>query len=193
MLLDFILLNVGYDLRISPGKNSTCCSCGSVTKSCLTLCNPCMKCSPYNSIFLKRSLIIPILLLSFISLHFSFKKAFLTFPFWMQHSSLLCPPLFLSLLRFMCIELVMLSKHLILCQHFLLLPSIFSSNRVFSSESVLRIRWPTYWSFSFSISPSHEYSGFTSLEITCFDFLAVQWLSRVFSRSTIWKHEFFNT
>ena len=111
----------------------------------------------------------------------------------MQHSSLLCPPLFPSLLRFMCIELVMLSKHLILCQHFLLLPSIFSRIRVFSSESVLHIRWPKYWSFSFSISPSNEYSGFTSLEITCFDFLAVQWLSRVFSRSTIWKHKFFNT
>ena len=66
------------------------------------------------------------------------------------------------------------SNHLILCHPFLLLPSIFPSIRVFSNESVLRIRWPKYWSFSFSLSPSNEYSGLISLWIDWFDLLAVQ-------------------
>ena len=64
-----------------------------------------------------------------------------------------------SLLRLMSIELMMLSNHLTLCRPLLLLPSIFPSIKVFPKESVLRIRWPKYWSFSFSISPSNEYSG----------------------------------
>ena len=64
-----------------------------------------------------------------------------------------------SLLKLMCIELVMPSNHLILCHPLLLLPSIYPSIRVFSNESALRMRWPKYWSFSFSISPSNEYSG----------------------------------
>ena len=68
----------------------------------------------------------------------------------------------------------MLSNHLILCHPLLLLPSIFPSIRVFSKESVLRIRWPKYWSFSFSISPSNEYSGLISLRMDWFDLLAVQ-------------------
>ena len=66
------------------------------------------------------------------------------------------------------------SNHLILCCSLLLLPSIFPSIRVFSNESVLHIRWPKYWSFSFSISPSNEYSGLISFRIDWFDFLAVQ-------------------
>ena len=66
------------------------------------------------------------------------------------------------------------SNHLILCCPFLLLPSIFPSITVFSSESVLCIRWPKYWSFSFSISPSNEYSGLISFRKNCFDLLAVQ-------------------
>ena len=66
------------------------------------------------------------------------------------------------------------SKHLILCSPLLLLPSIFPNIRVFSSESVLRIRWPKYWSFSFSISPSKEYSGLLSFRIDWFDLSAVQ-------------------
>ena len=78
-----------------------------------------------------------------------------------------------SLLRLMSIESVMPSNHLILCR-LLLLPSIFPSLRVFSSESVLRIRWPQYWSFSFSISPSNEYSGLISFRIDWLDLLAVQ-------------------
>ena len=78
-----------------------------------------------------------------------------------------------SLLKFMSIELVMLSKHLSLC-YLLLLPSIFPSIRVFSSESVLHIRWPKYWSFSFSISPSNEYSGLFSFRMDWLYLLAVQ-------------------
>ena len=74
----------------------------------------------------------------------------------------------------MSIESVMPSNHLTLCHPLLLLPSIFSSIRVFSSELILRIRWPKYWSFGFSISPSNEYSGLISLRIDCFDLLAVQ-------------------
>ena len=70
-----------------------------------------------------------------------------------------------SLLKFTSIELVMPSNHLILCHPLLLLPSIFPSIRVFSNESVLRIRWPKYWSFSFSISPSNEYSGLVSFRM----------------------------
>ena len=75
----------------------------------------------------------------------------------------------------------------------LLLPSIFPSIRVFFSDSVLRIRWPNYWSFSFSISPSNEYSGLISLRIDWFDFRAVQGLSRVFSNTVVQKHRFFGT
>ena len=78
-----------------------------------------------------------------------------------------------SLLKFMSIELVMPSNHLILC-HPLLPPSTFLSIRVFSSASVLCITWPKYWSFSFSISPSDEYSGLISFRIDWFDLLAVQ-------------------
>ena len=79
-----------------------------------------------------------------------------------------------SLLKFMSFELVMPSNHLILCHPLLLLPSIFPSIRVFSNESVLRIRWPKYWSFSFSISPSNEHSGLISFRIDWLDLLAVQ-------------------
>ena len=74
----------------------------------------------------------------------------------------------------MSIESMMPSNHLILCCPLLLLPSIFPSIRIFSSESALRIRWPKYWSFSFSISPSIEYSGLISFRIDWFDLLAVQ-------------------
>ena len=79
-----------------------------------------------------------------------------------------------SLLKLMFIESVMPSNHLILCCPLLLMPSIFPSIRVFSNESVLCIKWPKYWSFSFSISPSNEYSGLISFRIDWFDVLAVQ-------------------
>ena len=78
-----------------------------------------------------------------------------------------------SWLRLMSIESVMPSNHLIPCHSLLLLPSIFPSIRVFLSEKVLHIRWPKYWSFSFSISPSNEYSGLISFRIDLFDLLAV--------------------
>ena len=79
-----------------------------------------------------------------------------------------------SLLKLMSIELVMPCNHLILCHPLLLLPSIFPSIRVFSNESVLRIRGPKYWSFNFSISPSNEYSGLISFRIDSFNLLSVQ-------------------
>ena len=79
-----------------------------------------------------------------------------------------------SLLKLMSIMSVMPSKHLILCHPLLLRPSIFPSNRIFSNESVFHIRWPKYWSFSFCISPSNEYSGLISFRIDWLDLLAVQ-------------------
>ena len=79
-----------------------------------------------------------------------------------------------SLLKLMSIESVMTMDHLILCRPLLLPPSNFPSIRVFSSESVLRIRWPKYWSFSFSISPSNEYSGLISFQMDWLDLLAAQ-------------------
>ena len=79
-----------------------------------------------------------------------------------------------TLLKLMSIESLMLSNHLTLCHPLLLLPSVFPSIRVFSNESVLRIMWPKYWSFSFSISPSNEYSGLISLRMDWLDLLAVQ-------------------
>ena len=79
-----------------------------------------------------------------------------------------------SLLRLTSIESVMPYNHLILCHPLLLPPSIFSSIRVFSNESILRIRWPKYWSFSFNINPSNEYSGLISFRMDWLDLLAVQ-------------------
>ena len=79
-----------------------------------------------------------------------------------------------SLPKLMSIELVMPDNHLILCHSLLLLPSIFPNIRVFSSESVLRIRWPKYWSFSFNISPSNEHPGLISFRMDWLDLLAVQ-------------------
>ena len=79
-----------------------------------------------------------------------------------------------SLLKLMSIELVVPSNYLILCRPLLLLPSIFPSIKVFPNESALHIKWPKYWSFSFSISPSNEYSGLISFRIGWFDLLALQ-------------------
>ena len=127
-------------------------SCYSVTKSCLTLCDP-MDYSTYQA-----------------SLYFIIS--------W-------------GLLKPMSIELLMSSNHFILCQPLLLLLSIFPSIKVFSNESSLHIRWPKYWSFSFSISPSNVYSGLISSRIDWFDLLAVQGTLKVFSSTTIWKHRVF--
>ena len=98
-----------------------------------------------------------------------------------------------SWLRLMSIELVMASNHLILCCPFLLPLSIFPSIRVFSNELVLRIRWPKDWSFSFSISPSNEYSRLISAGLTGLVFLQSKGLSRVFSSTTVQKHQFSGT
>ena len=92
-----------------------------------------------------------------------------------------------SLLKLMPIELVMPSNHLILCHPLLLLPWIFPSIRVFSNESALRIRWPKYWSFSFSISPSNEYSGLISFRTDYFDLLAVHGALKSFLQYHSWK------
>ena len=98
-----------------------------------------------------------------------------------------------TLLKLMPIESVMPSNHPILCHPLLLLPSIFPSIRVFSNESVLHIRWPKDWSFSFSISPSNEYSRLISFRMDWLDLLAVQGTLRVFSNTTVQKHRFFCT
>ena len=97
-----------------------------------------------------------------------------------------------SLLKLMSIELVISSNHLILCRPFLLSASIFPSIRVFSDESVLHIRWSKYWSFSFSISPSNEYSGLISFRTDWLDLLQSKGLPRVFFNTTIQKHQFFS-
>ena len=94
-----------------------------------------------------------------------------------------------SLLKFMSTESVTLSNHLILCCPLLLLPSVFPSIGVFSNESTLLIRWRKYWCFT--ISPSNEYSGLISFRIDWFYLLAVQGTHRVFSNTTIRKHQFF--
>ena len=92
-----------------------------------------------------------------------------------------------SLLKFMSIDSVMLSNHHILCIPLFLLPSVFSSIRVFSSESSHCIRWPKYWSFSFNISSSNEFSGLISFSIEWFDLLAVQGTLKVFSNTTVFS------
>ena len=102
-----------------------------------------------------------------------------------------------SLLKLMSIKSVMPSNHLILCHPLLLLPSIFPIIRVFSSDSVLCIRWPKYWSFNFGISPSYEYSGLISFRIDWFDLLAVQGILKNLVQhhslkvSILWSSAFF--
>ena len=103
-----------------------------------------------------------------------------------------------SLLKLMPIESVMPSSHLILCRPLLLLPSIFPSIRVFSNESALRIRWPNYWSFSFSISPSNEHPGLITFRMDWLDLLAVQGtlkslLQQHSSKASILQHSAFFT
>ena len=97
-----------------------------------------------------------------------------------------------SLLKLMSIESVMPSNHLILCRPIVLPHSIFSSIRVFSNESLVPIRWPEYWSFSFSISPSNDYSGMIPLGWTGWISLQSKGLLRVFSNTTVQKHQFFS-
>ena len=102
-----------------------------------------------------------------------------------------------SLLKFMFIELVMPSNHLILCRPLLLLPSLFPRIKVFSNDSVLCIRWPNDWSFNFSNSPSNEYSGLISFRMDWLDLLAVQGTLKSLFRhhsskaSILWRSAFF--
>ena len=97
-----------------------------------------------------------------------------------------------SLLKLMSVESVMPSNHFLLCRPLLLLPSIFLSIRVFSNELALHIRWPKYWSFSFSVSPSKHSQGWFPLGWTGL-ILQSKGLSRVFSSTTVQKHQFFST
>ena len=115
------------------------------------------------------------LFLSFMELCCSVAQSCPTLQFHrLQHNRLACPSASWSLLKLMSIESVMPSNHLILFCRLLLLPSIFPSIRVFSNQLALCIRWPKYWSFSFSISPSNEYSGLISFRTDWLDLLAVQ-------------------
>ena len=94
--------------------------------------------------------------------------------------------------KLMCIESVIPSSHFILCHPLLLLPPIPPSIRVFSNESVFRMGWTEYWSFSFSISPSSEHPGPVSFRMYWLNLLASKGLSRVFSKTTVQKHQFFS-
>ena len=114
-------------------------------------------------------------------------------PMTAAHQASLSIPNSRSLLKLMSVELVMPYNHLIFCCPLLLLPSIFPSIRVFSHESVLCIRRPKYWSFSFSIHPSNEYSGLFPLGLTGLISLPSKGLSRVFSKTTVQKNQFFDT
>ena len=98
-----------------------------------------------------------------------------------------------SLLKLMSIESVIPSNHLVLCRPLLLPPSVFPNIRVFSNESALHIMWPKYWSFSFSISPSNEYSGLTSFRMDWLDLLAVQGTLKSLLQHHSQKHQFFST
>ena len=111
-------------------------------------------------------------------------------PWTAAHQASLSFTISWNLLKLMSIESVMPSNHLVL-YHSLLLPSIFPRIRVFSDEQALHIRWPKYLSLSFSISLSKEYSGLVSFRIDWFDLLAREGLSRVFSNTTVQKHQFF--
>ena len=113
-------------------------------------------------------------------------------PHGLQHTRLLCPSPSTGVCSDSCLlSQWCLSNSLILCHPLLLLPSIFPSIRVFSSESALCIRWPKYWSFSFNFSPSNEYSGLISFRLTSLISLLSKGLSRVFFSTTFQKHRFF--
>ena len=118
-------------------------------------------------------------------------------PWTAAHQASLSITILWSLLKLMSIELVMPSNYLILCHSLLLLPSTFPTIRVFSNELPLRIRWPKYWSFSFSLSPSNEYSGLISFRIDWLDLLAVQGTFKSLLQhhsseaSILWRSAFF--
>ena len=114
-------------------------------------------------------------------------------PWTVAHQSSLSFPIFQSLLELMSIELVMPSSHLVLCCPLLLLPSIFPSIRVFYKESTFHIRWPKYWSFNFSISLPMNIQDLFPLGLTGLISLMSKGVWRVFSNTTVQKHQFFDT
>ena len=114
-------------------------------------------------------------------------------PWTAAHQASLSITNFWSLLKLLFIKSMTSPIHLILCHPRLLPSSIFPSIRVFSKESVLRIRWPKYWNFTFNISPSNEQSGLISFRWTGLISLQSKGLSRVFSNTTVQKHQFFGT
>ena len=114
-------------------------------------------------------------------------------PHGLQQARLPCPSPTPRTYSNMSTESEMPSNHLILCCPLLLLPSIFPSISVFSNESVLCIRWPKYWSFSFSISPSNEYSGLISFRMAWMDLLAVQGTLKSLLHTTVQNHQFLGT
>ena len=118
---------------------------------------------------------------------------FFTTPWTAAHQASQYVIIFQSLLKLMSTESVMPSNHLILCCPLLPLTSIFPSIRVFSTELAFHIRWPKYWSFSFSTSPSNEHSGLISLGLTGLISLQSKGLTRVFSSTTVQRHQFFST
>ena len=133
-------------------------------------------------------------------LHYQFSSVQLLSHVWLfatpwttAHQAFLSISNFWCLLKLMSIELVVPSNHLILGHPLFLPPSVFPNIRVFLNESVLRIRWPKYWSFSFSISPSNEYSGLTSFRMDWLDLLAVQGTLKSLLQHHSQKHQFFST
>ena len=129
--------------------------------------------------------------LSFSSVQLLSRVWLLVTPSTTVRQASLCITISRSLPKLMSTESPMLSNHLILCHPLLLLPSIFPSIRVFSDESALCIRWPKYGRFSFSISPSNEHPGLISFRMDWLDPLQSKALSRVFSNTTVQKHQFF--
>jgi len=113
-------------------------------------------------------------------------------PWTAAHQASLSITNYRSMLKLMSIESVMPSNHLILCCSLLLLPSVLPSIRIFSSESVLCIRWPKYWSFSFSISPSNEYSRLISFRMAWLDLFAVQGTFKSLLQYIVQNHQFFS-
>ena len=125
---------------------------------------------------------------SFVVQSLSCSQLFVT-PWTAAYQASLSTTVSWRLYKFLSIELVMLSNHLIFCHPLLLLPSIFPNIRVFSNELAL-LKWPKYWSFIFSINPLSRYSGLSSFRVDQFDLLASKGLSRIFFSTTVWKHQF---
>ena len=193
--------------------NVSYCCCCSVIKSCPTFCDPHglqHARLPCPSLFSGVCSDIMFIELVMLSNHLILCRPLLLLFFQFSSVAQLCLRLFVtpwtaacqaslfitnsrSLLKLMSMESVMPSNHLILCHPLLLLPSIFSSMRVFSNDSALCIRWPKYWSFSFSISPSKKYSGLIFMRMDWLGLFAVQGTlkSLLFSNTTVQQHQFF--